>query len=238
MDQNSHLLLLPGMLCDGAFWCAQIDALADICATSVASYGLSDSIDAMAQIVLADAPETFALAGHSMGGRVALEVYKRAPQRVLKLGLFCTDYRGHVSDEARKEELSSRGNMLALARARDMESVAREWVARVVSPDRLKDKKLVSAVMAMAARHSPAVLEAQIHAGLTRPDFSGVLPTITCPTLICAGEEDTMRPLEIHQDMAARLSTSRLAVIERSGHMVAMEQPRAVSEAMRNWLLS
>ena len=226
------------MLSDEAFWRAQIDALADVCIIDAISYGLSDSIDAMAQAVLADAPERFALAGHSMGGRVALEVYKRAPQRVRKLGLFCTDYRGHVSDKARKEEISSRESLLALARTKGMESVGREWVGHAVAPDRLRDKELVADIVAMVARQSSALLEAQIHAGLTRPDYSGLLPAITCPTLICAGELDTIRPVAIHRDMAAKIPPSHLTVIGQSGHMVAMEQPQAVSEAMRTWLLS
>lgn len=226
------------MLCDGAFWRSQMDRLADICTSAVISFGTSDSIGAMAQIVLADAPETFALAGHSMGGRVALEVYRRAPQRVARLGLFCTDYRGHVSDEARKLEIATGEGLLALARSEGMKAVATRLTGRVLPPDRHGDKRLVSAVEEMIARHSPAVLAAQINAGVTRPDFTELLPTITCPTLVCAGEKDVMRPVEVHREMAAKIPSSRLAIIAQGGHMVAMEYPREVTAAMRDWLQS
>jgi pimeloyl-ACP methyl ester carboxylesterase len=238
MDRKPHLLLLPGMLCDGAFWQSQMDGLADICTSAVISFGTADNMGAMAQIVLAEAPETFALAGHSMGGRVALEVYRRAPRRVARLGLFCTDYRGHVSDEARRQEVSVGEGLMALARSEGMMGVARRLSGRALPPDRQEDKSLVSAVEEMIARHSPQVLAAQIKAGVTRPDFTDLLPTITCPTLICAGEKDVMRPVEVHREMAAKIPSSRLAVIARGGHMVAMEYPRAVTAAMRDWLQS
>ena len=238
MARRPHLLLLPGMLCDGAFWRSQMDDLADVCSSSVVSFGTADSIGAMAQIVLADAPETFALAGHSMGGRVALEVYRRAPRRVARLALFCTDYRGHVSDEARKQEIATGEGLLALARSEGMKGVATRLTGRALPPDRHGDKHLVLAVEEMIARHSPVVLAAQINAGVTRPDFTDLLPTITCPTLVCAGEKDVMRPVEVHREMAAKIPSSRLAIIARGGHMVAMEYPREVTAAMRDWLQS
>ena len=238
MDPMPHLLLLPGMLCDGASWRSQIDGLADIRVSRVVSYGAADSIGAMAQIVLADAPETFALAGHSMGGRVALEVYRRAPHRVARLALFCTDYRGHVSEEARRQEAATGEGLLAVAREEGMKGVATRLCTRVLPADRQGDGPLVSAVMEMIARHSPAVLAAQIKAGLTRPDFTDLLPAITCPTLICAGEKDAMRPVEVHREMAARIPSSRLVIVARGGHMVAMEYPQEVTAAMRTWLQS
>ncbi|MDR3527634.1 MAG: alpha/beta fold hydrolase [Rhizomicrobium sp.] len=238
MDDRPHLLLLPGMLSDDAFWRAQSEALADVARVKVVDYGGAASIDDMAQAVLANAPESFALAGHSLGGRVALAVYAQVPQRVRKLGLLCTDYRGHLSAAARTAEITARNALLDSAALEGMAGVARQWATHVLPPARLDDARLVAAIVAMAARQSPTALAAQIQAGLTRPDFTELLHTITCSTLICAGEEDSMRPVAVHQAMAAAIPHSRLVIIAEAGHMVAMEQPEAVSAAMRRWLMS
>ena len=226
------LLLLPGMLADAAFWHAQVEALADICEPIVVDYGLSDRIEDMAEIVLEQAPPKFAVAGHSMGGRVAQEVVKRAPGRVAKLGLFCTDYRGPAQKASDWEHLSE------LARSGGMRRAAKAWITHLIAPERLSDAGLVSQIVEMVARLSPEHLAAHIRAGRTRPDYSELLPAIACPTLVCAGEVDTLRPPEVHRDMAARIPRSSLVVVAGSGHMIAMECPQALNAAMRNWLTS
>ncbi|HEX4294920.1 MAG TPA: alpha/beta hydrolase [Rhizomicrobium sp.] len=231
-----HLVLLPGMLCDGAFWRAQTDALADICAPQVPSFGLLDGFDAMAEAVLATAPERFALAGHSMGGRVALEAYRRAPDRVSHLMLLATDYRGHAGEEARAAEAARRDAILARIEAEGMYGFARMWVEQVVTRENLSDVALVSGIVEMMARHDRAVCAAQTLAGLTRRDQADVLAQVNCPTLICAGQEDALRPVAVHRDMAERVAGSRLVIVDHSAHMVAMERPDDVTAAMRDWL--
>ena len=238
MPENPHLLLLPGMVCDQAFWRAQVEALARICEPRVVDFGRLDTFDDMAEAVLAQAPERFALVGHSMGGRVALEIMRRAPERVLKLVLAATDYRGHESPAAQAAEAARREALLAKATAEGMEGFARMWVSQILPAHRLADAPLVAEVVAMMARHPVEVLAAQTHAALVREDQSDLLPGIACPTLLLAGDEDALRPVEIHRQMAERIPGSRLTLIERCGHMVAMERPDAVTSALRDWLLA
>ena len=231
-----QLVLLPGMLCDRAFWRAQSEALADICAPQVQSFGLLNGFDAMAEAVLASAPERFALAGHSMGGRVALEVYRRAPDRVSHLALLATDYRGHADEDARAAEAARRDAILAKIDAEGMRGFARMWVEQVVARENLSNATLVTAIVEMMARHGREICAAQTLAGLERRDQADVLAQVRCPTLVCAGSEDTLRPIAVHRDMAARVAGSRLVVVNRSAHMVAMERPTDVTVAMRAWL--
>jgi pimeloyl-ACP methyl ester carboxylesterase len=238
MRKRVPLLLLPGMLCDARFWHAQMNAIADICEPRVVSYGQADSIGAMAAGVLAGAPDNFAVAGHSMGGRIALEVCRRAPERVIKLALMCTDYRAPVNLVAGQAEAAERDQWLAVARARGMRGFAEYWLPEIVAPDRQKDAALVREIVEMMACQSTDALAAQTRAGLTRPDYTELLPEIACPTLICAGALDKFRPIGPHREMAAQIAGSELAIIQGSGHMVAMEQPDAVTRAIRNWLLS
>jgi len=230
------LLLLPGMLCDHVFWRAQCEALADLCTPCVVSYGLADSIDKMAERVLSAGPASFALAGHSMGGRVALEVVKRAPERVERLGLFCTDYRGHESEAARTVEAMSRERLLANARESGMANLARRWFVSQIAAAQAANAELIRTMTAMGARHSLQQLEAEFSAGLNRQDYAHLLAAISCPTLVCAAELDWLRPVGGHIQMAARIPHARLIVIEGSGHMVAMERPDALTAAMRDWL--
>ncbi len=231
-----ELLLLPGMLCDAAFWSAQVNALADIRTVRVPHYGLAGSIAAMADAVLRDAPGVFDLAGHSMGGRVAQEIVRRAPVRVRRLALFATDYRGFADERARDAEAAQHGETLARVRAIGIAAWAEEWAKAMVAPERLQDAVLLSAVAAMFARCTIEQLSAHMLAGLTRPDFSDLLPRIACPTLVCAGSEDRLRTVETHRAIAALVPGARLVVLERCGHMVAMEQPQAVTAALRDWL--
>ena len=238
MPGKVELLLLPGVICDAAFWRAQVSDLSDVANSRVIEFGPLESFEAMADKVLSEAPERFALAGHSMGGRVAQEVYRKAPGRVSKLALLATDYRGHVSDEARAAEEARRNGMLAKVKAEGMESFAKGWVKMVVAPANLQNTALVDDVVAMMTRHTPEVLAAHTLAGLMRPDYAGMLPRVAVPTLIAPGDADELRPVSVHQEMAARIPNSRLVVIARSGHMVAMENPSAVTAAMRDWLLA
>lgn len=231
-----YLLLLPGMLCDEAFWRAQIEAFSDDCVIQAPSYGGADTIEDMAALVLESAPESFALAGHSMGGRVALEICRRAPHRVSRLGLFCTDCRDHQSDIARDEEAASRRWLLTMALDHGTRSLGGAWFLKLIAADLAQNVELVSALEEMAARHTVEQLAAEIHAGLTRPSHANLLSTIRCPTLICAAKEDPLRPVDGHADMAARIARARLVVIAGAGHMLAMEQPAALTAAMRDWL--
>jgi pimeloyl-ACP methyl ester carboxylesterase len=182
-------------------------------------------------------PEQFALAGHSMGGRVAQAIYRRAPQRVPKLALLATDYRGPADDRARLAELEQRDAMLARAAKLGMADFAKGWAREIVSPSRSNDQPLIDAVSAMAGRQTQAQFVAQSWAGLTRPDFADLLPAITCPTLLIAGGDDGLRPASVHREMDKLIPRSELLVLARCGHMVTMEQPDAVATAMRRWLL-
>lgn len=190
----------------------------------------------MAEQVLASAPASLLLAGHSMGGRVALEILRRAPQRVAKLMLLDTGCEPRASGELGERETEQRQRLVALAYGEGMRRMAREWLRGMLPESRWNDEVLLESVLAMVERKTPQIHAAQIRALLTRPDASAMLPGISCPTLLLCGREDRWSPLARHEQMAARIPGARLAVIEGAGHMTTMERPESVSAAMRDFL--
>lgn len=229
------LILLPGLMCDAAVWRAQITALpAARCV--VPAWGLSDSLTVMAEQVLREAPtEIFALAGHSMGGRVALEVMRQAPDRVERLALLDTGTHTLAAGEAGEKERAGRMALLALARSRGMRALGEQWARGMVHPDQL-DTPLFEAILAMLDRSSPAQFAAQIHALLNRPDATPLLAAIKCPTLVLCGADDAWSPPAQHEAMCAALPNARLCIVEHCGHMSTMERPAEISAALTEWL--
>lgn len=230
------LMLLPGLNCDAAVWVPQVAALQGQAHCVIPAWGLRDSLTAMAQQVLAEAPtERFCVAGHSMGGRVALEVMRLAPQRVERLALLSTGTHPLPAGEAGEKEKAGRWALLKIAREQGMRVMAKEWAKGMVHPDRL-GTSLFEQVLDMFERGSAAQYAAQINALLNRPDAAPLLPGITCPTLVLTGRQDAWSGPAQHEAMAAAVPHAQLVIVEHSGHMCTLEQPRAVSDALEGWL--
>jgi pimeloyl-ACP methyl ester carboxylesterase len=231
-----HLLLLPGLACDAEVWENQASTLAAIRTIGIADYGASDSIQKMAQVALDGAPERFALAGHSMGGRVALEIMRCSPGRVEALALIDTASGPLPSGEAGEHEKTGRVALVEIARTRGMRAMARQWVQDKIHPERLMDGLLIASIIDMMSRKTPEVFAAQTRALLDRPNSTPVLPGIRCPTLVLCGREDVLSPVELNREMVALIPESKLVVIENCGHMATMEHPEKVTAAMAEWL--
>ncbi|MDE3198642.1 MAG: alpha/beta fold hydrolase [Acidobacteriota bacterium] len=230
------LLLLPGLLCDETVWRNQIAALGAAFDCRVANYGSLNSLGAMADHVLAQAPERFAVAGHSMGGRVALEVFRQAPERVTQIALLNTGFRPLPSGEAGREEERGRYALLAVAREQGMRAMAAKWIPPMLHPERRNDPAIVEEIAAMFARKSPAIFEAQIQALLGRPDCTDLLPRIQCPALVLTGSHDAWSSPRQHEEIAAAIPGSELAIVPDCGHMSTMERPEELTFALSEWI--
>jgi pimeloyl-ACP methyl ester carboxylesterase len=229
--QRSTVVLLPGLLCDDDIWRPQIDRLGRDYEIFCPGFMRQATIGAMADDVLSRAPGRFSLAGHSMGGRVALEIVARAPERVERLALLDTGFH-----PARPGEAESRSRLIRMALEEGMTAVAKHWLPPMVAPDRGGDEALMARLTAMVERAAPPLFQTQINALLTRPNAHGGLSAIPCPTVVAVGALDAWSPLAQHKEMAALIPKARLAVIGASGHMSPAEQPEAVADVLAAWM--
>ena len=228
------LVLLPGLLCDAALWEPQLSELADVARFWVPDLTDYETMKEMGESVLRDAPwETFALAGLSMGGYVALEVMREAPQRVTRLALLDSRARPETPDETQR-----RRQLMKLAQTeRGFTPVTSRMLPLLLHPSRVKDAQLTKTVRDMAERTGIEAYLRQQRAIISRPDFRPGLPNIECPALVLCGRQDQLTPLECSEEMAAAIPGANLVVVEECGHLATLERPQIVNNALRKWLL-
>jgi pimeloyl-ACP methyl ester carboxylesterase len=231
MPSKTPLLLLPGLLCDAALWRHQIETLADLAEITVADVTQADQAGAAAQGVLASAPDEFALAGLSMGGYIALEIMRQAPDRVARLALLDTSARPDT-----QEKMKFRQELIDLARMGQFKGVTPRLLPKLIHPERMADDELVDSILAMAERVGRDAFLRQQRLLMNRPDSRHDLALIHRPTVVICGRQDGLTPLADSEEMAEKIPRGKLVVIEDCGHLSTMERPRAVSAVLRYWL--
>jgi len=225
------IVLVPGLLCSARLFAEQLPALVAIGPTTVADTTRDASMAEFAQRILADAPPRFALAGLSMGGYIAFEIVRRAPERVAKLALLDTSARADLPAQlARREEL------IALAQGSGLPAVVEQLFPLFVAPARRDDAALHALVHQMAAEVGPAAFARQEVAIASRPDSRPTLATIACPTLVLVGAEDLATPPELSAEIGDAIPAARRVVIPACGHLSTLERPQEVTAALVAWL--
>ncbi|KQM18460.1 alpha/beta fold hydrolase [Novosphingobium sp. Leaf2] len=230
--ERKTLYLVPGLLCDDVVWAHQTAALARYCDVRIPDLTACARISDMAAGILAGAPPRFAVAGHSMGARVALEMFAQAPERIERIALLDTGVHPPAPNEA-----TTRAAMLDISASRGMRALADHWLPPMVAEGAFdRDPALRATLYAMVERMSPAIHRNQINALLHRPDARPLLQTITCPTLVGVGEHDRWSPPEQHHAIAAAIAHARYVLFPDCGHMAPMENPEAVTDALVAWM--
>lgn len=233
MKQRTPLVLLPGLLCDAALWTPQIETLADIADSTVADTTRHDDVGALAAAALDRAPAHFALAALSMGGYVAFEILRRAPDRVTRVALFGTSARPDTPEQTRRRRL-----LIELGRTGRFRGVTPRLLPTLIHPDRLDDADLVRTVTEMADRVGREAFERQQCAIMNRPDSRPGLAAVRGPALVAVGRQDVLTPPTLSEEIAAGIPGARLVPIEDCGHLSSLERPAVVSALLRGWLNS
>ena len=231
MATAAPLILLPGLLCDAALWTHQVGTLGDLVKVSVADLTRDRSVSEMARRVLDSAPERFSLAGLSMGGYVAQEIMRQAPDRVERLALLDTSALADTPDQVER-----RRGLIAMVEQGEFKGVTNRLLPLLIHRDRFDDQVLTETVKAMAATVGKDAFLRQQRAIMTRPDGRRDRGLIRCPTLVLCGRQDALTPVDDHVSMAGAISDAKLVIVEDCGHLAPLERPHAVSAVMRYWL--
>ncbi len=225
------LVLLPGMMCDGRLFGPQIKHFGRTRAIHLPPLTRHDTVEALAREVLKFAPDHFALAGLSMGGIVAMEVIRQAPERVSRLALMDTNALAETPQVAANREPQIVKVMAGLL----PEVMRDEMKPNYLAPGPGREAVL-DLVLEMAIDLGEGAFVRQSRALQKRPDQQATLRRILVPTLILCGAEDTLCPIERHEFMAEMVPHAVLRVIADAGHMPTLEQPEAVIREMETWL--
>lgn len=227
------LLFLPGLICDARIYAPQSAVFAD--SLAIEGYGLADSLSDMARIALAAADAAGAdkldVFGHSMGGRIALELFKLAPDRVRRLALVSTGIHPVGPNEP-----ANRAALQAIGHEQGFAELVDHWLPPMVAEAGRAVPELYDPMRDMCLSKGQAMFDAQIKALLGRPEVASLLPQIACPTLVMTGELDTWAPPSQHQTMAELLPDAQLVIAPGAGHMIQLEAPQAVNAAIADWL--
>lgn len=224
------VVFLPGLICDQRLWRDVIDGLSGTIAPMVADLRLDDTIEAMAARTLAAAPDKFALAGLSMGGYVAFEILRQAPERVTHLALLDTSAR---ADTPERQDTRRKG--IAMVGEGKFIGVSRGLLGNLIAPHHL-GTPLAAEVQAMSERVGQDVYIAQQKAIMGRVDSLPLLPSIDVPTLVGVGALDKMTPVELAEEMASAIPQAELCVFPDAAHLPTMENPAPVVAAFKTLL--
>lgn len=221
------ILLLPGTLCNEMLWENQIDILSKYTDVYVGDVTKSDSIEKIAEDVLKEAPPNFILAGLSLGGMVALEIMKQAPERVKKLALLDTN--PHLPTN---KQITVWKKFIQIAVAGKFNEITEKHLLKSLLSSHNSNTHLESIVIRMSEETGKEVMVRQMLALMTRTEFKSILPTINIKTYVLVGSDDVVCPVEMSKYIADNIADSELIIIDGAGHLSSLEQPEVVTESL------
>lgn len=231
MTAVNQVLLIPGLSCNRRIWQPQIDALKDRAECWVAPLPAIDDLGAIAEAILEEAPRRFCLAAFSMGGYIAFEILRRAPERVDRLCLLATTAKRDTPSLAMRR----RTMLKALERVGYLE-MWRLAIQRLVTPENRTNPALMADLVGQVYETGRHAFVSHQEAMLRRGDYRDVARSIRCPTTVIAGREDIATTVDEMAGLARSIPRARMVVVDRAAHMLTVEQPNATSIAMRQWL--
>ena len=230
--KKTTLVLIPGLLADRALWAHQIAHLHEIADVFIPDTTRAKTMKDFGRSILdqIEAPR-FALGGQSLGGYVAYEIMRQAPERVTKLALFDTTARGYTDEQRRLRE-----SWVAMVEQKELATAVDELSLTLLHPRHQNNRAMVAELRAMGFRIGKEACIRQLHCMLTRPDSRTDFPRISVPTVVIGGRNDSVLPIGEQGEQAQGIKGARFVPIEDSGHFTQFEQPQAVTAVLRYWL--
>lgn len=231
-NQALPIVLVPGLNCSARVFGDVLPALWRHGPVAVANHLRGDSLAAIAAHILAAAPARFALVGFSLGGYLAFELRRQAPERIARLALVDTSARPDAPAQT-----TARREQVALTRAGRFSEVVDAFIPLQFHPSRVDDPRLRSIYRAMAEEDcGPEAFLRHVEAIMRRPDSRPDLAAIDCPTLVLVGADDRITPPEHAEEMARGIRRARLVVVPECAHMSLLDRPAPVAQALGDWL--
>jgi pimeloyl-ACP methyl ester carboxylesterase len=224
-------VVIPGLFCTPQFYAAQLPSLWRAGAVQFANHTRDETMADIARRILDEAPQRFALIGHSMGGYVAFEMLRQAPQRIERVAFLDTSALPDAPEQSER-----RRQLIEQAAKGRYEDVVDQLYLKFVHPARLDEAALRETVRQMARDTGAAAFIRQERAIISRADSRPTLAAIRCPTLVLVGEQDELTPPERAEEIAQGVAGAVKVVVPDCGHMTAMERPEAVTAALERWL--
>lgn len=225
------MVLIPGLLASARLYAGQIPALWRTGPVTIADHTRDDSMAAIARRILATAPPRFALIGLSMGGYIAFEILRQAPERVARLALLDTS-----APADNPEQTAMRRAQMTLASQGRLAEAMEQQFPRLVHRAHRADPALREVFNRMAEEVGAAAFIRQQTAILGRSDSRPTLGAIHCPTLVLVGDGDEVTPPERAAEIAAGIDGAQLLTVPQCGHLSTLEQPQEVTRALLQWL--
>ena len=239
MARSEQLILIPGFGSDEALWHHQTTHLRDIAECRVAVPDQDDTVSATAERLLDEIAGGFSLVGQSMGGFVAQEMVRRAPDRIERLALVCTSARPNEGTAAvNKGTLSSAiSQFFTLDDEQNFVATRKEVIAATLYADAVdREPGHILETMLTRVLSRPGVFHRQLNAIATRPDGRPHLAAIRCPTVVITGRDDKWMAPDLAVEMAQNIPGAAMVFIEQAAHAPAIEQPQATTAVLRYWL--
>lgn len=231
MSEALSTVMIPGLLCTARLYSEQLPALWSFGPVMVADHTRDDSMGGIARRLLAQAPPRFALIGLSMGGYIAFEVLRQAPERIVKLVLLDTTARPDLP-----EQTEQRQRQVEMARSGRFSGISDLLFPRFVAPSRHGDRALREIVSTMASSVGAEAFVRQQTAIMNRIDSRPGLSAVRCPTLVVVGEQDALTPPDRAAEIVAGIPGALEVVVPDCGHLSTLEQPKAVTQALLGFL--
>ncbi len=231
MSESLPVVLIPGLLLTPQLYAPQLEALWANASVVLANHTRADNMAELARGILAQAPPRFALVGLSMGGYIAFEILRQAPERVARVALLDTAARPDTPDIS-----AGRRTNMQLAQRGRLGEVVDSLIPRLVHTSRVHDAQLVELIHRMGEQVGVAAYVRQQTANIARPDSRPMLKDIRCPTLVLVGDADQLTPPDRSQEIAAGVPGAELVVVPECGHLSTIERPELVTRALRTWL--
>ena len=233
MSDATPILLIPGLACSPRLFAPQLPSLWQFGPVTIADIRRGESMEEIARRILETAPPRFALAGLSMGGYIAFEIMRQAPERVLRLALLDTAPRAD-----RPEQSERRDAQIAMVREGRSADIPALLFPLMVRPEHQQNEELRRTFWQMFRENGEDAFVRQQQAIKARPDSRPSLAAIGCPALVLVGDSDQVTPPEAAREIADGIGGARLVIVPNSGHLSTLEQPEAVTRALIEWMAS